>query len=375
MRKRVVPALLVLFCIVIALVPPVIATVTPDADSNLTLHYYIKNQRRPMAGVTFYVYRVGTYVSSPVNGVYSYELTEDFKGANVDLTRVDFRSAGVLEGLIEVLRPCTEVHKDTVKPMAEKKTDQYGYVTFENLPRGLYLAWGEDMIITESDGNGGERTWTFRPQTVLIPMPYPTTDGFGDVAAEVKYEQFPPDFAMDIDVTVKKVWETAGGSHPSSITVALLRNGELAEEATLSAENSWTHTWTELDASIRWEVWEKDVPDGCTVSVDRNGYYFTITNKSRPDEPPPSDSLPPESSPPVESQPIESQPIESQPVESQPVESQPVESQPPEDDPKLPYTGQLWWPVPLLVAVGAPLFLIGTVLFVRREKPKEKPYE
>ena len=365
MRKRVAPVLLGLFSIVMTLVLPAIATVTPNVSSNLTLHYYIKNQRRPMAGVTFYVYQVGAYVSGPVNGVYSYELTEDFKDANVDLTRVDFQSAGALEGLIEVLRPYIEVCKDTVKPMAENKTDQYGYVTFENLPRGLYLVWGEDMIITESDGNGGERTWMLRPQTILIPMPYPTTNGFSDVVAEVKYEQFPPDFAMDIDITVKKVWETAGESHPSSITVVLLRNGELAEEATLSAENGWTHTWTELDASIRWEVWEKDVPDGYKVSVDRDGYYFTITNKStEPDEPPP-ESPPPESPPP-----------ESPPPESPPPDNPPPDNPPPDNPPPgIPQTGQLWWPVPLLVAVGAPLFLIGLVLFVRREKPKEQPYE
>ena len=43
----------------------------------------------------------------------------------------------------------------------------------------------------------------------------------------------------------------------------------------------------------------------------------------------------------------------------------------------LPQTGQLWWPVPLLIAVGIPFFLIGVLLFVRKEESEkfEEPYE
>ena len=48
----------------------------------------------------------------------------------------------------------------------------------------------------------------------------------------------------------------------------------------------------------------------------------------------------------------------------------------PSDAPSLPQTGQLWWPVPLLVAVGT-LLMIGASLFVRKEESEEfeEPYE
>ena len=49
----------------------------------------------------------------------------------------------------------------------------------------------------------------------------------------------------------------------------------------------------------------------------------------------------------------------------------------PSDNFTLPQTGQLWWPVTLLMAVGVPLLIIGTALFVRKEESDEfeEPYE
>ena len=49
----------------------------------------------------------------------------------------------------------------------------------------------------------------------------------------------------------------------------------------------------------------------------------------------------------------------------------------PSDNLTLPQTGQLWWPVTLLMAVGVPLLIIGAALFVRDEESDEfeKPYE
>ena len=43
----------------------------------------------------------------------------------------------------------------------------------------------------------------------------------------------------------------------------------------------------------------------------------------------------------------------------------------------LPQTGQLWWPVLLLAAVGVPFFMIGAALFARKEESEEfeEPYE
>lgn len=385
MRKRVIPVLLALFCAAMTLALPVTAaeTGTDEWNTNLTLHYYIKDQKRPMSGVTFYLYKVGDYVSGSDRGIYDFTPTRDFdnKDCRVDLKGLDFRTGvDYLTDLVNELVPYTEMHKDTVKPAVTDETDSNGDLTFKNLGPGLYLVWGEMSEITEADGNGGIREWKYTPQAFLIPLPYPMPDdGLAPrVEVEVKYEQFPPPTTQDIDITVKKKWEPEGKSHPDSVIVALLRNGKVVDVVELNAGNRWKNTWNKLDPTIRWEVAEKDIPDGYTVSVNREGYYYTITNKSAdpddPDPPPPSeDDPPPDDLTPVPSD----DPID--PTSSGVPDVLPILSNIPNDTDRrrLPQTGQLWWPVPLLVAVGVLLFLIGAALFVRKEKSEEfeKPYE
>ena len=388
MRKHVIPVLLALVCTVMALALPVTAAVTGanSGNSDWTLHYYIEDQKRPMSGVTFYLYQVGEYVSGPNNGIYSFKATRDFEQAQVDLAGLNFRiGADVLTDLAYTLRLYTEMNADTVKPTAAGRTNGDGDLTFTDLPPGLYLAWGDSTEMTEPDGQGGTRTTTFTPQPLLISLPYPEKDGSfsHEVTTDVKYEQFPPPGAVYIEITVQKKWEPKGKDHPDSVTVELLRNGVVAEEEILNADNRWTHTWTGLDSSFRWEVGEKDVPDGYTVSVNRDGYYFMIMNKStEPDEPPPENPPPPDEpppdNPPPDNPPPDDPPPDNPPPDNPPPDDPPPDEPPPDNPPPgIPQTGQLWWPVPLLLAVGVPLFLTGAVLFVQKEKPKEheKPYE
>ena len=70
-----------------------------------------------------------------------------------------------------------------------------------------------------------------------------------------------------------------------------------------------------------WEIREKDVPSGYTVKVERNGNIFVVTNSNPP--------------------------------------------------PRLPQTGQTWWPVPVLCAMGAASFAAGLLLTRRKENTDE----
>ena len=85
---------------------------------------------------------------------------------------------------------------------------------------------------------------------------------------------------------------------------------------------------------MQWRVVERDVPDGYTVTVEREGRVFVITNTKPDDTPEPSESPEPSTSP---------------------------------DEPeKLPQTGQLWWPVPLLFCAG--LIFVAAGLIIRRRR-------
>ncbi len=89
-------------------------------------------------------------------------------------------------------------------------------------------------------------------------------------------------------------------------------------------------------------------------------------------EPPETQPLDPETEPTPDTEPeppvTEPEPpvTEPEPVETEP---EPVETEPtpdtepiPEDDPRLPQTGLLWWPVPVLFALGLVLCLVGLLL-------------
>ena len=94
---------------------------------------------------------------------------------------------------------------------------------------------------------------------------------------------------------------------------------------TLNAANNWRHTWGELPkynndgSKIVWSVVEKEL-ENYTVLITQNGITFVVTNTGEHPENPPE-----------------------------------------HPDDKLPQTGVLWWPVPVLAAVGL-VFLIAGAL-------------
>lgn len=93
--------------------------------------------------------------------------------------------------------------------------------------------------------------------------------------------------------------------------------------------------------AFNWRVVEYETPEGYTVTVEREGITFVMTNsqiEEIPDEQTPEGGRPPgENTPPLENIPDEPIPM----------------------GPSLPQTGMLWWPVPVLACAGLFLFLMG----------------
>lgn len=90
----------------------------------------------------------------------------------------------------------------------------------------------------------------------------------------------------DIDVTVQKVWKLDnGGTAADSVTVMLRRNGTEYDTVSLNAQNGWRHTWYGLNDRYSWTVEETVVPEGFTMTVNQQGYTFTIVNDDSPSDP------------------------------------------------------------------------------------------
>jgi hypothetical protein len=122
-----------------------------------------------------------------------------------------------------------------------------------------------------------------------------------------------------VDITVKKVWNTdKTAAVPGSVTVQLLRHGEVVETATLNEANNWQITYSDLPESDGYSVKEINVPKGYTPTYAQKGHEFTVTNTA-----------------------------------------------------SLAQTGQLIWPIPVLAAAGIFFLLMGFALLCKPEKNYE----
>ena len=267
------------------------------------------------------------------------------------------------------------------------RTDANGKLTFKNLQAGLYLVLGNPKA---------EGDTTYYPQAALVAVPFYYVEENGwlyhvRIKAKVEKVVDVPDPPSGQQISVRKVWDGTG-DHPSSVNVELLRDGKPNRSATLSADNNWSYTWKGLDSGYQWTVRENPVPEGWQVSYTQSGNTFTIINTqtgpggpgdgpgggpgdgpggTEPGDPGPNNPRPnnPGSGDPGPGNPGSGDPGPHTPGPDGSGPDTPPDNPP--SGPRLPQTGQLWWPVLLLVGVGVPLLLIGAVLFGRKKGPEE----
>lgn len=304
---------------------------TVDTEREVSLTVYFGKDGDGFSGVGFRVYRV-----AEVSAGAQFTLTGEFADYPV---KVNGLNSSGWRALAQTLDGYAA--RDDLDPLRTAETGNDGKAFFDHLDTGLYLVTGDRY-------RQGRYTYTPEPFLIALPTLDEADAWVYDVTASCKYDSDynPPGGGGDedtIDRKVLKVWEDDGNEdkRPDEIIVQLLRDGEVYDTVTLSERNNWKHTWNDLDEDYSWRVVEYDTPDGYTVTVDRQGITFVMTNSQTeeiPDEPPPEGGTPPdEPTPPPEDIPDEPTPT----------------------GPGLPQTGMLWWPVPVLACAGLFLFLIG----------------
>lgn len=176
---------------------------------------------------------------------------------------------------------------------------------FSNLEFGVYL-----IVPSGSD------EYVFQPSLVSI------TSG-SEITSVLKYEKK----ESVTSLRVLKRWKNdSKKKRPTSISVELLQmdsNGKTSviDKQVLSSDNAWSYTWDHLSSLYSYRVLGSKVPSGYTESVvqEKNTVVLTNTaNKTITDKK--------------------------------------------KTDKDLPLTGQLWWPVPVLLFVGMSLFGLGKYL-------------
>ncbi|KFI63194.1 Cna B-type domain-containing protein [Bifidobacterium cuniculi] len=156
-------------------------------------------------------------------------------------------------------------------------TDADGRASFAGLGEGLFLVTA-DRVDTS--------TLTCGASAMLVELPnaYAAAGADRMVAdIEPKSDCAPPTTATSA-LQVHKVWQDGfAADRPTSIQVALLRDGAVDQVVELSASNRWTHEWTQLAAGHDWRVVERQVPVGYTMDSDHDTSgdgteVVTITN-------------------------------------------------------------------------------------------------
>lgn len=275
----------------------------------------------PAEGMELSLYRVADYEDS-------FTLTGKFQNYQVSLDQKD------QDGWKGVARTLADyIGRDGIEADAVAKSGSDRSARFEDLSRGLYLVSAKEIEV-QKDG----KTRIYTPQVSLVALPDSTQEDPYDIEVFLKYDDREKPEDSRTRVHVLKVWKhDREENRPAFVQVELLRTDSkgkttVVDRQILNSENQWSYTWEDLSSQVRWSVTEQKVPSGYTVSTSQQGSTVVLTNTAK------------------------------EPGGSGGDDGKPSQ--------KLPQTGQLWWPVPLLMMAGVMCLLAGKVL--RRSGDKKK---
>lgn len=310
----------------------------------------------PVEGMELSLYRVAEYEESG-----SFTLTEQFRKYPVSLEQKSQEGwQGTADALADYIR------RDGITADAVLVSGSDKIVCFTDLNRGLYLVLGQTTELQE-DG----KTQIYEPQTALIALPEDSqgtseeTEPY-QVTAVLKFEKNDkpgkpeepenPEEEEETKIHVLKVWkQDQEKERPDSIVVELLQtdvegNTTVVDRQTLTKENQWSYTWKNLSTLMRWSVSEAEVPKGYTVAVAREGNTVVLTNTAKKPGKPDGEANPPSKR------------------TTGKTTDKTVKKTTDKTSDKLPQTGQLWWPVLVLLFAGAICLLVGRILRDRKEE-------
>ncbi len=186
-----------------------------------------------------------------------------------------------------------KAHDEAGNPLSEKVAEKESVATMtEFLSKLSMKVWnGTELIYDASpdqlDGLqnntllGTFRTGDTTTLKVELTVPIELDNRFANRVGEVDWI-FHVEAYNESQLSVRKVWSDGNANHDQdSITVNLLKDGEVEASQELNAENGWAYTFDRLAEGYTWTVEEADVPEGYEVSYDTVGTTTTITNTKK----------------------------------------------------------------------------------------------
>lgn len=184
---------------------------------------------------------------------FSFKYTDQFSGCEASLEDM------TKDGLTEDIAKC--IKEDSIG--ISEVTNEEGKVKFDELPLGLYFVKQTNKVKGYSN-----------IESFLVHTPTSIDNSWTyDIVATPKTNIY-----KEIDLTVKKVWNTNISKVPPMVEIELYKGEELIDTIELSEENKWTHTWLDIEKSDKYQVKEINIPKGYKVTYSKEGYEFTVTN-------------------------------------------------------------------------------------------------
>lgn len=350
-----------------------IHTTAADAKGSLTILSETEEGVK-LVGMQWDIFKIGGR-----NSEGKYELQGEFANFPVSL---EDTSTSALAFAADTLDTFTTVYK--TRPLDTQRADANGVLKFEDLGVGLYLVAGDHVRIGD--------TYYFPAAFLMEITEFGGTNQVYDLTAHPKYIY---KNAEDQDAyTVKKVWEKDEAhtfTRTPYVTVEIYRNEVLYETVRLDDSNDWSYSWFS-DKPYDWKVVEVEIPENYYVIFRHNETQYVVVNSfntssSIEDTTQPTDGEQTETTEPTvdvqtetttESTTTETTTtvISSDTVTETSTETY-TETETSSSDTttttattttttsttkkpeKLPQTGQLWWPVPVLALSGLIMMGVG----------------
>lgn len=320
------------FCIVgviLWLMTGLMLSVSADSAVN-SLTLICKTEEVTLTGMHWDLYRVGSRKED------NFVLEGDFAKYPVSLE--DMSSSAITEAA-ETLENYAVL--DKIPALAQGEIGKDGMLRFDDLDSGLYMVCGKNIQVGST---------MYIPSAILVEI-MKSEDG-----KNVDLEAYPKLSTKVLSgesskYAVKKIWENdenALENRATSISVEIYGDEKLYETVTLDESNNWTYVWV-AESDIDWRVKEVKVPENYTVVYRSNEKQFAIVNTY-------SDKTP-------------VQTIISTTVTSNDSTRATVKNANPatgysnnNTNTKLPQTGLLWWPVPVMACGGVIFITLGVRL-------------
>lgn len=320
------------FCIVgviLWLMTGLMLSVSADSAVN-SLTLICKTEEVTLTGMHWDLYRVGSRKGD------NFVLEGDFAKYPVSLE--DMSSSAITEAA-ETLENYAVL--DKIPALAQGEIGKDGMLRFDDLDSGLYMVCGKNIQVGST---------MYIPSAILVEI-MKSEDG-----KNVDLEAYPKLSTKVLSgesskYAVKKIWENdenALEKRATSISVEIYGDEKLYETVTLDESNNWTYVWV-AESDIDWRVKEVKVPENYTVVYRSNEKQFAIVNTY-------SDKTP-------------VQTIISTTVTSNGSTRATVKNANPatgysnnNTNTKLPQTGLLWWPVPVMACGGVIFITLGVRL-------------